>query len=114
MKTAYTQNTNAAERSRELQRMLKQMEKDGASLLNRTQAAVNFIEGQKKIPPPLRLHPSQTLRTNTLPKMTMRTHPNRMRSEADRSGPTSDQDAVTSGQDANRSGQKPAPSFFMR
>ena len=47
MNSANTQNTDAYS-SRELQRMLKQMEKDGASLLDRAQAAVDFIQAQKK------------------------------------------------------------------
>src|SRR5262245_27045891 len=43
----HTVNEDASS-SRELQRKLKQMEKDGASLIDRTQAAIDFIEAQKK------------------------------------------------------------------
>jgi hypothetical protein len=113
MKTANTQNINAAERSRELQRMLKQMEKDGVSLLDRTQAAVDFIEAKKKNSAACEASSERTIADEHLAEDDDAdiSGPDADTSgpQADRSGPTSGPDAVRSGPDANTSGPKPEP-----
>jgi hypothetical protein len=113
MKTDYTQNINAAESSRELQRMLKQMEKDGVSLLDRTQAAVDFIDGKKKNSAAFEASSERAIADEDLAKdddaETSGADAVRSGPQADTNGPTSGPDAVGSGQNANTSGQKSNP-----
>ena len=66
-----------------LEQRLKQMN-DDASLIERAEAAIDFLESKNKNPAPNPFHPSQTLRMKNLPSTTIRAHPSRMRAEASR------------------------------